>query len=53
MKIMDGGVLLFEGKPSPSGAFLVFAPHTWTRLKTPTVDPMAINTSDWCDSVYI
>src|SRR5271168_4037103 len=50
MKIMEGGVLVFEGKPAPSGAFLVVAPHAWTRLKTPSLAPMAINVSDWCNS---
>jgi hypothetical protein len=53
MKIMEGGVLIFEGKPSPSGAFMVVPPHTWTRLKTSSVKPMAVNTSEWADSVFI
>lgn len=35
MKIMDGGMLLFEAKPGGRGAFLVFAPHAWRGIHTP------------------
>jgi hypothetical protein len=33
MKIMDGGMLLFEEQENP-GAFLVAAPHAWKGIRT-------------------
>jgi hypothetical protein len=37
MKVMDGGMLLFQEKAA--GGFRVVAPHTWTHIKTSDVDP--------------
>ncbi len=52
MKIMDGGMLLLEGKQpleGPPGSW-VAPPHAWTRVKTPSVDLTAIKPSDWCNN---
>ena len=52
MKIMDGGMLLLQ-EQTKGGGFLRVAPRAWTRVKTPSVDPLAIKASGWCDSFYI
>ena len=47
VKIMDGGVLLFE---TETGGSFVAAPHTWTRLKVSSVDLGELKASGWCDN---
>ena len=49
-------VLLFEGKPPDPKfppAFWIAPTHAWARVRTPSVDPMAIKASGWCDNSYI
>lgn len=55
MKMLAGGMLLLHEKPSEESEhdpmfleFLVVAPHAWERVKTPSVDFLAINGSRWC-----
>ncbi len=49
MKIMDGGMLL----PGEDQGWRIRQSRAWTRVKTPSVDPLAIKASGWCDSFYI
>jgi hypothetical protein len=39
VKIMDGGMLLFDQKEYPGRGFIVAAPQAWTRIKCGPVDP--------------
>jgi hypothetical protein len=50
LKIMEGGVLLFEGTPPtvPPSSWIA-PPPAWARVKTPAVDPLAIKAHGWCD----
>ena len=54
LKIMEGGVLLFEGTPPtvPPSSWIA-PPHAWARVKTPAVDPLAIKAHGWCDNSYV